>query len=74
MCGNIALPRQTDLHERLQITPEIVRLACFVDLASAPGPLFDFERAWYAKICHATSLSTSMGVSMETHDIVPECN
>ena len=37
-------------------------------LASAPGPLFilGFERAWYAKIHHLTSFSTSVGVSMET--------
>ena len=37
-------------------------------VASAPGPLFifGFERAWYAKIRHVTSLSTSVGVSMET--------
>ena len=32
-------------------------------LASSPGP---FERAWYAKVRHVTSLCTSMGVSMET--------
>ena len=39
-----------------------------VSLASAPGPLFilGFERAWYAKIRHLTSFSTSVGVSMET--------
>ena len=47
-------------------------------LASAPGPLFIlcFERAWSVKMRHLTSLSTSVGVSMETlsfhHDIVPE--
>ena len=37
-------------------------------VASAPGPLFilGFERAWYAKIRHLTSFSTSVGVSMET--------
>ena len=37
-------------------------------LASAPGPLFilGFERAWYAKIRHLTSFSTSVSVSMET--------
>ena len=34
-------------------------------LASSPGPL-GFERAWCAKIRHVTSLSTSVGVSMET--------
>ena len=42
--------------------------ACGEHIASAPGPLFifGFERAWYAKICHATSFCTSVGVSMET--------
>ena len=37
-------------------------------VASAPGPLFifGFERAWSAKIRHLMSLSTSVGVSMET--------
>ena len=40
----------------------------YMALASAPGPLFilGFERAWYAKIRHLTSFSTSVGVSMET--------
>ena len=33
-----------------------------------PGPPFKFcsQRAWCAKICHVTSLLTSMGVAMET--------
>ena len=31
----------------------------------SPRPL-GFERAWYAKIRHVMSLSTSVGVSMET--------
>ena len=41
--------------------------SCTSDVASAPGPLFilGFERAWSAKIHHLTSLSTSVGVSME---------
>ena len=36
-------------------------------IVSAPGPLFilGFERAWYVKIRHLTSFSTSVGVSME---------
>ena len=40
-------------------------LALYV--ASAPDPLFilGFERAWYEKIRHLTSFSSSVGVSME---------
>ena len=35
-------------------------------LGPRPSFIFGFERAWYAKIRHVTSFSTSVGVSMET--------
>ena len=61
---NPALLNQQSTLTLLNPPSEISRSA----LASAPGPLFilGFERAWSAKIRHMTSLSTSVGVSMET--------
>ena len=52
-----------------------------LSLASYPGPPFNFcsWRAWFAKIRHVTSLSTSMmgqyghGDAYFHHSIVPEC-
>ena len=52
--------------EKLLLTQKLRGLSARVHASLGPLFIFGFERAWYAKIRHVTSLWTSMGVSMET--------
>ena len=48
---------------------EMLQVHACVLVASYPGPPFNFARggpSWFPKMRHVTSLSTSVGVSMET--------